>query len=154
TEPDEQPAGEQQRPADFRFETCGANHRIVGLRPDGDTFHDEVDVIRDVACEVERDHWSSRDGNEVPSCQRAIVHSRSERRLRYGTTYESSVAATSAWRSARRTTVRATSSKAAMRFSPGTTNSVGGSNRADSASIDASSAATISFVTRFFAAVS
>lgn len=79
----------------------------------------------------------------VPSCQRAIVHSKSDSRLRYGTTCDGGGAAARDCTSARRTTVRATSSHAATRFPPGTTNSVGGSNRAERASITVSSRVTI-----------
>ena len=71
-----------------------------------------------------------RAGRDCPSCQRAMVHSRSERRLRYGTTDEPGAATARALRSARRTTVRATSRAAAVGLWPGRTNSVGGSNRA------------------------
>ena len=52
-------------------------------------------------------------GSASPSCQRAMVHSKSERRLRYGTTREGGGAAESAARSARRTTVRPRSRYAA-----------------------------------------
>ena len=72
---------------------------------------------------------AARTGRKLPSCQRASVYTRSARRFRYGMTWLStsqpSCAATTVSRSARRTTVRATSSAAATRFSPGSTNSCG-----------------------------
>ena len=58
---------------------------------------------------------TSRTGRDSPSCQRAMVQSRSERRFRYGTTCDGGGAAIKACRSARRTTVRATSSHPATR---------------------------------------
>ena len=77
----------------------------------------------------------------------AIVHNRSESRLRYGPTSEGSGAAARANRSARRTTVRARSSHAAVTLPPGTTNSAGGWKRSSSSSIRASRRSTISWLT-------
>ena len=89
-----------------------------------------------------------------PSCQRAMVHTRSESRLRYGITKESTRPAATASRSARRTVVRATSSDAATRFWPGTTNSVGMAKVSVNRSISASRAETIWAVTRVTPAAS
>src|SRR6202040_542949 len=80
--------------------------------------------LRDVGAGGEGDHgkgafgyppegrWPARRlGSDSPcSCQRAMVHSRSESRLRYGTTCEPAAAAARARRSARRTSVLASSS--------------------------------------------
>lgn len=83
-----------------------------------------------------------------------MAHSKSDNRFRYGTTNEPSTGSATANRSARRTTVRARSSPAATRFSPGTVKSLGMSKRARRSSIPASRAATISAVTRVDPAVS
>ena len=77
----------------------------------------------------------ARAGRNSPSCQRARVQHRSASRFRYGTTWlpgssQPTVVAVTDSRSARRTIVRARSSAAATRFSPGSANSVGGSKRA------------------------
>src|SRR5581483_8731735 len=154
TDTDEQPPVEEHGLTGLALEAGRLHDRVVGHRAGGDGLDHEVDAVGHLSCELERDQRSSLAFNDVPSCHRAIVHSRSDSRLRYGTTDEPSVATRTPSRSARRTTARATSRWAETSHSPGTTNSVGGAKRAERSSMRASSATTISSVTSDCPAVS